>query len=356
MRTWNRRTGRGRLERPVAVAASMLAVLLAASASPREDAPRLADIDRVRLAEAFRLSEEIGDRLWRGWSGVPFAVLLVAPGHEFLVRHPKPSGDFRDLGFDATLRSRVHVRGRTQSETLLATFPAVGGVSTVVVGRAEATAARTSTPWVVTLLHEHLHQYQESDPGYYGEVEALGLARGDTTGMWMLNYDFPYDAPGVASLARDAAGLLEEAIEADGGRFTAALRAYVRARGALIEALDPDDARYLEFQVWKEGIARYAQYRVAALAAEGVGPGEGFRALKDFQPYGEVAAGLRADLMLELRDLDLPKARRVAFYSIGAGEGLLLDRADPGWRARYAAERFRLGGLLREAAEHPGSG
>jgi len=49
--------------------------------------PALAQIDRVRLREVFRLGDSIGDRVWPGWSKAPFAVLLVTPEYEFLVRY-----------------------------------------------------------------------------------------------------------------------------------------------------------------------------------------------------------------------------------------------------------------------------
>jgi hypothetical protein len=81
---------------------------------------------------------------------------------------------------------------------------AVGGVATIVVGQ-PAHTGQTSTRWVLTVLHEHFHQLQFSQPGYYPGVTALGLARGDTTGMWMLNHGFPYDS--VAVQARFAAFL-----------------------------------------------------------------------------------------------------------------------------------------------------
>ena len=62
---------------------------------------------------------------------------------------------------------------RTQQINFLATFPAVGGVSTVVIGQAENTFKKTSVPWVVTILHEHFHQLQMSQPTYYKEVDAI---------------------------------------------------------------------------------------------------------------------------------------------------------------------------------------
>src|SRR6478672_1487804 len=71
---------------------------------PNNGAPALTQTDRVRLREVFRLGDCIGDRVWPGWSKAPFAVLLVTPEYEFLLRHPKPSADFAKLGYDGLLK------------------------------------------------------------------------------------------------------------------------------------------------------------------------------------------------------------------------------------------------------------
>src|SRR5438128_10277898 len=105
----------------------LLPVLLLVQTAPAQDSPRLSETDRVRLAEAFRLGAALGDKIWKQWSQAPFAVLLVTPEQEFLVRHPKPSSDFALIGYDPNLKSNVYVRKRVFQTHLLATFPAVGG-------------------------------------------------------------------------------------------------------------------------------------------------------------------------------------------------------------------------------------
>src|SRR5690349_17228638 len=165
-----------------------------------QSTPNIPLNDRIRLAEAFKLGEALSDKIWKGWSKAPFAVLLVTPDYEFLVHHPKPSNDFQLIGHDTLLKSDVYFRKRVFQKDFLATFPAVGGVSTIVVGQAENTNAKTSTPWVVTVLHEHFHQLQDSYPNMNVEVESLNLAKGDKDGMWMLNYKFPYESTKIDDL------------------------------------------------------------------------------------------------------------------------------------------------------------
>ena len=73
----------------------------------------------------------------------------------------------------------------------------------------------------------------------------------------------------------------------------ATLTAYAEARAALQAALSADDYRYLSFQLWQEGVARYVEYRAAAIAAREYTPSPGFRALPDYADYGATAERLR---------------------------------------------------------------
>ncbi len=305
--------------------------------------PRVSEIDRVRLAEAFRIGQTLGNRLWPDWNKAPFAVLLVTPDHEFLIRHAKPSADFTLINYDPLLQSNVYYRARTQSQNLLATFPVVGAIPTIVIGQAENTAKKTSTPWVVTVLHEHFHQLQYSQPNYYPAVDALALSRGDQSGMWMLNYPFPYDWPEMKEHFSLLSKLLVDALQAQRGRdFSARLSVYRRQRDELRKTLSPDDYRYFSFQMWQEGIARYTEYRIAKLAAGRYKPSKAFRSLKDYKPFAEVAEQVKSGILNELITGQLDDYKRVKFYALGAGEGLLFDRINPRWRQRYFIDKFYL--------------
>jgi hypothetical protein len=321
----------------------VLLTLLNSFTVAAQDKVRVNDNDRIRLSEAFRIGDKLGNQLWTGWNKAPFAVLLVTPENEFLIRHPKPSSDFRLLGYDSLLQSNVYYRQRTQPQNLLATFPIVGGIPTIVIGQAENTAKKTSTPWVVTMLHEHFHQLQYSQPHYYDDVNALGLTRGDQSGMWMLNYPFPYDWHEMqelfSHLGHSLANVLEARTTSD---FSAGLSTYVKQRHEVENILSPDDYRYLSFQIWQEGVSRYTEYRIAKLAGGSYRPSKAFRMLKDYEQFAEVAEDIKVGILSELTTVKLSESKRVIFYALGAGEGLLLDRVNPGWRQRYFVDRFYL--------------
>ena len=194
----------------------------------------------------------------------------------------------------------------------------------------------------MTVLHEHFHQLQHSQPTYYADVNALELSRGDQTGMWMLNFAFPYKDERVKGQFAALGKLLAEVLRAKKkSEFSAKLKGYIQAREAFRQILSPDDYRYFSFQVWQEGIARYTEYRIAESAAKRYRPSKEFRALKDYTPFADVADSLlNKRILSSLPTLQLDKSERLVFYPFGAAEGLLLDRANPKWQSRYFTEKF----------------
>jgi len=292
--------------------------------------------DAVRLREFYRLSQQIQDRTWPGWSGTPSPVLLVTSDSEFLSHRASPPKEFVKLDDD------LYIRPRQFPVTLLATFPAFGPPSVIVVGEPANTTRKTSTPWLFTLMHEHFHQLQDSQPGFYDAVNQLGLSHGDTTGMWMLNYPFPYDKPEVAKSFGDLRDLLLAAVtESNPDLFTKKAAEYIAARKKFFAELAADDHKYLGFQLWKEGIARYTEIRSAEAAAQ-YQPSPEYAALSDYESFADYAAKMRQNTLDELKRADIAKWKREVVYSFGATEGFLLDRINPGWREQYFKRPFSL--------------
>jgi hypothetical protein len=338
----------------------------AAAPAPAAPAPgqtasvrAIPEADRVRLAEAFRMGRRLGDRLWKGWHKAPFAILLVTPRFEYLVRHPRPPAEFVRLGRDASLGGDVYAapRDRGHAITVKATFP-INGVPTIVVGQAEHTEERISTRWVVLLMHEHFHQLQFSAPGYAEGLEELKLVAGAGAGSaaMTLNYPFPYDATAVAARFAPMRLALSDAFGAIGtADLPGRLAAYRRARDIFLQGLGPTDRRYFAFQSWQEGVAQYTQCRVAELAAAVYEPTAEFSALDDYTPFAEEARRLRETLRGELPNVRLEEYRRIAFYYVGAAEAFVLDAVEPRWRRRYFARPFSLDAHLDATGYTPDS-
>ncbi|MCI0405520.1 MAG: hypothetical protein L0Z48_04610 [candidate division Zixibacteria bacterium] len=301
--------------------------------------PKLPVEDRIRLAEAFRIARLHQNKIWEGWHKAPFAVLLVASTGEFLLGHPKPSDDFEPYYYDDILKTQILSRRARFPANLLATFPAIGGLPTIVVGQ-PGNVSKSSAEWVISVLHEHFHQLQMSAPGYFPAVESLGLAGEDKTGRWMIDYPFPYDSARIGPAFAELGRLLVGALRALDAEKTLKVLEYLEARKRFQELLTPEEYKYFSFQLWQEGVARYTELKLADRVARTYKPTSRFRSLLDFTSFRVVADSIRADLVSGLLDLALSKQRRIAFYYLGAGEALLLDRVNPNWQKRYFKEKF----------------
>lgn len=301
--------------------------------------PAIPHDDRIRLQEVFALMANVQDEVWPRWSQAPADIVFVGDELEYLMRSRAQPPGFAALTPVPSLGPSLLARKRTFNPSFLATFPAFGPTPTIVVGTPRATG-KSSTAWVLIVLHEHFHQLQYSDATYWKETRDLDLSGGDETGMWMLNYPFPYAAVSArfASLSTELAGLLD----GDSAPSAAQRDEFWRKYAELGASLAPRDYRYLSLQLWQEGIARYVELRTAEVAAKEHRLSREFAALPDAQPLTEAAASLRRGIREGLRAETMEKDQRIVFYAFGAGLGLLLDLEGASWKSRYLREKFYL--------------
>jgi hypothetical protein len=212
-----------------------------------------------------------------------------------------------------------------------ATFPAVDGIPTIVIGP-PAASHQPVERWALTLLHEHLHQLQYSRSDYYARLAALNLARGDSTGMWALNFPFPYDSAPVAAALKRWAGAMAAIIRAVDRPDVRAWGRVREARSALDSLLAPDDRKYLDFQLWQEGVPRWIELAAAR------------EARKDGLVGQETLAWQEARLVGDLTRIDLGRDRRVVVYALGAAMAELLEWEGQGWKRGYFERMFDLNG------------
>jgi hypothetical protein len=320
------------------VVALFLVIVASAWAAPTT---KLSDYDKVRLREAFRLSDSLGNKLWPGWSEIPFPVLLITEKAEFLVHHTTPDSSFKESYDEPTLKTKVYVRPNTLPLGLQASYP-FNGVPTTVIGEAEHTDSKTTTPWIITLLHEHFHQLQDSKPGYFEGVDKLGLSGGDKTGMWMLNYPFPYDSASVQAEFDKLKVALGDAVNAPDSLLSEKFKNYCAVRKDFSHKLKDDDWKYMSFQLWQEGVARYTEFKVAEWANKNYTPTPGVGLLKDYEPIANTETLHRALIKKAPYNVGLGSNGRFCFYIIGCSEAYLLDRVNPKWKDNYFQQMFTL--------------
>ncbi|MDH4110989.1 MAG: hypothetical protein OEW35_22180 [Gammaproteobacteria bacterium] len=308
----------------------LAAWLMSAQVTPAENHGAHGDAPGL-IGQARRLVEDHGDAVWPGISTAPFGILLIDSDTERLFCHPGTPGGFEAAGPDAATGCDYSERPAVFPPNLLASFPAVEGKPTVVIGTPAATG-RDPDAWVLTIAHEHFHQMQFAMPGYYGGIDALELSGGDESGLWMLNYPFPYDRPETSKAFSALAAALVAALDSRGtDAFAASLASYWQAREAARETVSNADWRYVELQLWQEGVARWTEQAIGAYS----------------ETLASAAMQARERTRTELHGLDLARQGRVALYPIGAAEAMLLDAAGTAWRGIYWSEPFALGPLLR---------
>jgi hypothetical protein len=301
--------------------------------------PELRHSDKIRIREAITISTLFGDKLFKGFNSSPFAMILVTDSTEFLLNHPNPSSDFKLLGFDEFLGVNVYHRKTQFNTRFLATFPAVNGISCIVVGTPENTK-RNSTEWVITILHERLHQYQTADPDYYKSVNELNLSGNDPSGMWMLNYPFPYDSTQIIDQYELYTKALHDAITCTNrNEFKSYLNTYFVERDKLKKLLSDPDYRYFSFQIWQEGLAKNTEYKFLEVL-ENYTPSKEMVELDDFMSFQELKSKMYKRELTNLLQNKLYSTKRDSFYSVGFAEGILLDKLNKSWRKRYLIDKF----------------
>lgn len=319
------------LMRTLSVALTALMITPCAHQAFGAEAPPPAEL----IAQARHLASSIGDEVWPGLAATRSRVLLVDGDREVLLcSESPPPPDFESAGRDDATGCPRFERPRQFDAGFLAAFPLSDGVPTIVIGTPQATRL-SPVDWIVTLVHERFHQFQYASPEYSSNVAALELDGGDRTGMWMLNYPFPYEDPAVRSrfgevARRAAAALLSRGTE----QFQSALARYLAARNELASTLSASDLRYLDFQAWQEGTARYVEKRTAML----------------WEGHPATADSVARELVAELHGVDLAVERRVAFYPLGAAEAFLLDEIDASWKQTYLSPPLALSPRLAHAS------
>jgi len=292
--------------------------------------------DSLRSYTAIRqFVSRSGNQLWSGLGTAPFDILLVQDHEERLYcRRSLPEG-FSAAGKDMVTGCPSGTRPRSGLPgSLLAAMPMFGAPSTIVMGSAAATG-RSDADWTRTILHEHFHQWQDALPSFYARIAALDLSGGDQTGMWMLNFPFPYSDPATVTAFAKASRALGKALDARGTpNFRKALGRYLIERRNLAKTVGSRNWRYAEFELWKEGVARWTEIRLGKRY-----PDKGVR---------QSALNLERQTRAWLDKPDIAGSGREFVYPYGAAEAMLLESCGGGWRRKYPSS-LSLGPILERA-------
>ena len=295
--------------------------------------------DRAMIADAQSIVRDHGDRVWDGFSQAPLPILLIGEDQETLFCGA-PTDGFVSAGFDTVTKCSMQFRPR-ELPTDLSAATDLGKHQVIMMGTASKLET-TRAEWVVIVLHEAFHQYQSMLPAYVDATDRMRVDFEDGDELdarWMLDYPFPYADPQVRAIYADMTGSALRFLEASSEQQKlAAIANYLAARESAKRTVGPKNWAYFEFQTGQEGVARWAEIRLAAAA--GIADPD----------LAVVAEETRLGLATSLRAIDrdgLNMWRRSAFYVLGAIEAEMLEQTQPNWRREYPARPFELGAILK---------
>lgn len=331
----------------------LAAVVQTAVGAPEGSALKLPPRDAVLIAEAYHLWAAVAEGIWPGTSGLQAPFVYVGERQEFAIGFPRALAGFSDTGEKLGGKS-IQVRNRTLAPDLSASFP-LDGVPAALMGSPEALKKNLAS-WVITAGHEMFHVFQAAH-GSYEKVAGLQIGPKDDA-SWQLTFPFPYAdaeamrlihlqgflvwlASGTAS-PEDAKYSIGTAVDA-----VQVYRSYLKQRTG-----DEKAYRYSQFQEWNEGVAAYFEYKLAErAAAAGYHPTSDYLALPGVPRYDVLWREAYESRPFLTKHAGRATKSRNAFYHLGAGKALALDRVDAAWKKRYFQPDLWLDDLLISAAE-----
>lgn len=339
--------------------------------------------EQARLAEFFHAHATVGDAVWPGWGAADIPVIAYNEANAFLVGLPNPADGWVKMPQDEPRGGPWEPVGETGDGRPVHRQPLVNDVTpqsfTVRVGDrwvaslttmewtqiALSNQMRADMPPIVNLVfpydlftrqllsssdqyislvaHEAFHAYQ-------GAAAPDRLAAAERTAIRENAY--PWDDAALEEAWQAELDLLAGAVAAPPEEAADYAREFLRLRAERRDAggLSPALVDYERQREWLEGLARYAELGIwrEAAASPGYEPVPAIRDDPEFDAY----AGYERRLGREIDQFgrmagDVGDGR---FYYSGYAQAVLLDRLDPGWKARAFEPGVFLEDLLAGAA------
>ncbi len=272
-----------------------------------------------------------GDSIWENISDTPLRILLITDSLEYLFNHDSPNASFEWYQYDSSLCTNIYVRPRKFPVFLRATFPAVNGIDCIVAGNTQNTE-KSDEDWIIMLLHEHFHLYQNENPQYKKNISLLAQKISKGNDNWMLDYNFPYNDTIINELFKEyTSSVYNISMVLNNKNTNERVIPYVPDLSKIQNLMDPDDYDYFRFQIWQEGIATYTEYQYLKILSKNSNSFKESRALD----YALKDEKLLKDYTKYLLETDLRKSQRNLFYSLGLLEGIINDEINPEWKTEY---------------------
>ena len=329
----------------------------------------------VSVAEVRRILAAVGDSIYPGLSTERVPVLLYRPGiQDVLVGFPKVPTGYRAVRAPPLGGEAVLVRDDTTFINIddQNTTRAIDGVHTAVIAdqysrlrnrlrgalleRPRDAAERWLEEWnfvpsgydeLLLILHETFHVVQERrSPGKSANEAAVAR--------------YPVlDSVNNALVALEAHALRDALLDASAERRRAKAAEFLAVRAERRARIDSASAAWEDLNEFREGTARYVEYRFLKTARH-VRPSPELFLRTGFSGYGgalDTVFARRLDDMVAIASGADDRfgnpfggaPARYRSYELGAAQALLLDDIAPHWKGRIFDPGVHLSALIAEA-------
>jgi len=327
---------------------------------------RMQPLDKVRLAEAYHLKEELGEEIWPGFTNLDAPVIIWNDDYEFLFGMDSPPSEWEAVpneDFDGKLYFRrpadqpqnfAVLVGDQWAASLFTKYQldrelieGIGGLLPPVISEIfpYTIIIQPSEMQITGVQHEIFHVYQAvMVPEKFSEAE--GAYQVDER-YWELDVE-------MKTAWKEETELLIKAVDAstDGDAAELAQDFLIqRSQRRRENGLDESLIAYENSIEWLEGTAKYVELH----SWETAGRVPDYEPLKEIQSDPDFKAYQNFERQWEQA---LRQTRRqagvegdVRFYYTGLLQAYLLDRLMPDWKDRIMDETTTLEGLLHEAIE-----
>lgn len=298
-----------------------------------KDIPANSDIRKeiALIRTTDYIIHHFGDSIWENISKTPLRKLLITDNLEYLFNHDDPGTGFEWYQYDSLLNTNIFVRPRKFPPFLRATFPAVNGLDCIVAGNPRNTE-KSDEDWIIMLLHEHFHLYQNENRQYKENIAILAQKISKGNPNWMLDYNFPYHDTTINNLFREYTNsLYQTCISLNTNNFKEEVKLCAKALSEIQNHLTSDNYDYFRFQIWQEGTATFTEYQYLNTLSRNSQYFKDVYAL-DYTNRDKTLLKAYTDYLLET---DLQKSQRDLFYSLSFLEGIIKDETNPEWKTDY---------------------
>jgi hypothetical protein len=372
----------------------LVIVLIAISALSNVGLPQksrvvetLSEDDKIRLAEARHLRQEVGDQVWPGWAEADIPVIVYNEAYAFITDYPDPPPGWVKIPAGLTRGGPWEIvpddslNGQPYYRQALTDPGVTPEAFTVQVGDRWVASLQTydwvsirlvqpirqdlpsflrpifpyhlfigqllgnSDKYITLICHEAFHAYE-------GMLATEKLAFAENASI-KYESQYPWQNTSLQADWQQELDLLAEALKSsDPSQVVDLTRQFLDLRSARRSSakLSAQLVTYEQQREWEEGLARYAELEVWHLAnKESYTPLPETDQLSNFDGYAGFEKRWSQELQQMPRMADDEGDGR--FYYTGMAQAYLLDQLMPGWKTRAFEEEIWLDDLLAEAVQ-----